>query len=335
MWHLGTVVTLFPLLLTALPIRSRVPTPIPTATSTATPTTFTPQSMSTATPTMSTATPTATPTPTGIVLTVGDTTAAPGDIAPFDVSINGIAASGVAVNNAQLEIIFDTMVFDVTSTQACQASTRLATLAHIETLLTPPAVPPGKEGLQLAVIDTTFPLGDVTDGVLYTCTFPVKSGAPVGSTMLVATQEDVGDVLGNSLPASVQSGIVTVQIGVPTRTQTPTRTSTPTLTATFTKTPTWTQTPTPTPTLTWTLTPTWTPTHTVTPTATSGPRCVGDCNDDNKVGINELVTGVNIALGSTPLSACQSFTSGADRSVAVADLIVAVNNALNGCRVAG
>jgi cysteine-rich repeat protein len=36
-------------------------------------------------------------------------------------------------------------------------------------------------------------------------------------------------------------------------------------------------------------------------------QCAGDCNDDGSVAINELITGVNIALGSAEVSACSSF----------------------------
>ena len=34
--------------------------------------------------------------------------------------------------------------------------------------------------------------------------------------------------------------------------------------------------------------------------------CVGDCNEDGQVLINELIIGVNIALDSQPVSACPS-----------------------------
>ncbi|MEO8602384.1 MAG: hypothetical protein ABI629_07405 [bacterium] len=61
------------------------------------------------------------------------------------------------------------------------------------------------------------------------------------------------------------------------------------------------------------------------------PPCTGDCNGDKSVAINELITGVNIALGSQPVSACPSFDSNGDGSVAINELISAVNNALNGC----
>ncbi|MDX2169150.1 MAG: hypothetical protein SF182_18925 [Deltaproteobacteria bacterium] len=88
-------------------------------------------------------------------------------------------------------------------------------------------------------------------------------------------------------------------------------------------------TPTPTPTTPTlsTATPTGTPTVPVTP----GGSCVGDCNGDGAVTVNELITGVNIALDQASLSACPSFDSSGDGAVAVNELISAVSNALNGC----
>ena len=59
--------------------------------------------------------------------------------------------------------------------------------------------------------------------------------------------------------------------------------------------------------------------------------CAGDCNGDYAVDISELVRGVNIALGNTPLEICPAFDSGADGSVEINELIIAVNNALGGC----
>ncbi len=59
--------------------------------------------------------------------------------------------------------------------------------------------------------------------------------------------------------------------------------------------------------------------------------CVGDCNGDGSVAINELITSVNIALGSSPLSACPSIDADGDGNVGINELITAVNNALGGC----
>jgi len=67
------------------------------------------------------------------------------------------------------------------------------------------------------------------------------------------------------------------------------------------------------------------------PTATTaaGSTCYGDCNGDGMVTVNELVTLVNIALGDQTASACPSLPP--DATVTIADLVLAVNNALNGC----
>jgi len=86
----------------------------------------------------------------------------------------------------------------------------------------------------------------------------------------------------------------------------------------------------PTATASSTVTP---PTGGGTPTATqSGGVCAGDCNRDGMVTINELITGVNIALGSAPASNCPAADVNGDLSVAINELIAAVNRALNGCQ---
>ncbi len=59
--------------------------------------------------------------------------------------------------------------------------------------------------------------------------------------------------------------------------------------------------------------------------------CAGDCNSDGEVAINELITGVNIALGSSPVESCPAFDTSGDGEVSINELIAAVNNALNGC----
>ena len=75
-----------------------------------------------------------------------------------------------------------------------------------------------------------------------------------------------------------------------------------------------------------------TPTETATPTPT-GPAiavCVGNCNGDGSVAVDELITLVNIALGNAQPSDCpHGIPPGA--SVDIALLIHAVDNALSGC----
>ncbi len=61
--------------------------------------------------------------------------------------------------------------------------------------------------------------------------------------------------------------------------------------------------------------------------------CRGDCNGDGMVSINELVTGVNIALGNSDVSSCPAFDANGDGEVTIDELIAAVNAALGGCPV--
>jgi hypothetical protein len=61
------------------------------------------------------------------------------------------------------------------------------------------------------------------------------------------------------------------------------------------------------------------------------PACVGDCDEKGRVTVDELVVGVNIALGNALLSQCDQFDKDRNGRVTVDELVTAVNNALNGC----
>ena len=50
--------------------------------------------------------------------------------------------------------------------------------------------------------------------------------------------------------------------------------------------------------------------------------------------VDELIKGVNIALGTTSVDACPSFDADGDGAVTINELIAAVNRALNGCAAA-
>jgi hypothetical protein len=69
-----------------------------------------------------------------------------------------------------------------------------------------------------------------------------------------------------------------------------------------------------------------------TPTPTIAPgACVGDCNGDHQVTVNELIQIVNIALGTARVSACPAGDANGDGQVTVNEIVAGVNNALNGC----
>jgi len=53
------------------------------------------------------------------------------------------------------------------------------------------------------------------------------------------------------------------------------------------------------------------------------------------VTVDELVTGVNIALGNLPVSTCIAFDANSDSLATVNELVGAVRNALEGCPLVG
>jgi hypothetical protein len=61
------------------------------------------------------------------------------------------------------------------------------------------------------------------------------------------------------------------------------------------------------------------------------PPCVGDCDESNSVTVDELIIGVNVALGLANLDACPTFDGDMSGTVTVDELIVGVNNALGAC----
>jgi hypothetical protein len=152
----------------------------------------------------------------------------------------------------------------------------------------------------------------------------VVSGTPqaFGSTFLRVTATDAtGDSHTKNFDLTVH--LPGTPIGT---TEEPTNTPTSTLpppTATRTATPTATRTPTIPGTA---VTPGESPTTTPQRTA-----CVGDCGADGSVTVDELITGVNIALGNAGLEQCAAFDSSGDGTVTVDELIAAVNVALGGC----
>jgi len=59
--------------------------------------------------------------------------------------------------------------------------------------------------------------------------------------------------------------------------------------------------------------------------------CVGDCDNSGSVTIDEIVTGVNVALETLPLDRCAEFDCHANGEVTVDCIIRAVSDALHGC----
>lgn len=76
------------------------------------------------------------------------------------------------------------------------------------------------------------------------------------------------------------------------------------------------------------------PTATTTPppgTMTPGPGCIGDCDGDGEVTVDNIIVMVNIALETQPISACTAGDANRDTLITVDEIVTAVNSALNGC----
>lgn len=59
--------------------------------------------------------------------------------------------------------------------------------------------------------------------------------------------------------------------------------------------------------------------------------CPGECDGSGTVTVDELVLGVGIALGTSPLSSCATFDLDGNGVVTVDELVGAVRNATDGC----
>jgi hypothetical protein len=75
--------------------------------------------------------------------------------------------------------------------------------------------------------------------------------------------------------------------------------------------------------------PSPTPTRRTTPSSS----CAGDCSGDGEVSVDEIVTMVNIALGSQTVTTCAPGDNNHDGEITIEEILVAVNNALNECGV--
>lgn len=74
-----------------------------------------------------------------------------------------------------------------------------------------------------------------------------------------------------------------------------------------------------------------TPTPTATATTTPTPSCIGDCGGTGEVTVDDILKGVNIALGGAGVDTCPAFDPDHSGTVTVEDIVVGVNNAVHAC----
>jgi hypothetical protein len=65
--------------------------------------------------------------------------------------------------------------------------------------------------------------------------------------------------------------------------------------------------------------------------AASDSTCVGDCNENSVVTVEEILTMANIALGAAPIAACQAGDADHNDQITVDEILTAVHNALTSC----
>ncbi len=77
------------------------------------------------------------------------------------------------------------------------------------------------------------------------------------------------------------------------------------------------------------------PTRTPTPTCAlpddPACACIGDCNSNGLVAVNELITVVRIALGVTDVTLCAAGDANRDGTAQIGELVAAVRRSLSGC----
>jgi hypothetical protein len=72
----------------------------------------------------------------------------------------------------------------------------------------------------------------------------------------------------------------------------------------------------------------------VFPLTIAAAVCAGDCNADGRVAIDELITGVRMALGDAAPTACPAMDGNGTGGIQVDDLVAAVTAGLRGCSAA-
>ena len=59
--------------------------------------------------------------------------------------------------------------------------------------------------------------------------------------------------------------------------------------------------------------------------------CVGDCDLNAEVTVDEVILAINVALGDKPISTCASGDSNSDDAIDVSEIMQSVSNLLEGC----
>jgi len=231
------------------------------------------------------------------VVTVEPFRAQPGERAAARIVLLPEGSSTVAL---QFEVGF-TRAFFIderrTGVPSCTVNPEIQRTASA-TAFFPPDCVPAASGSCLGVRVVLFDFFDRTaipEGLIVSCDVRVRPDIAEGTYSVPIGKVIAADAAGMLLPrARGIDGVLEVRHNEPT----PTRSATPVSTA--------------------------------TPEPTSPPPCVGDCNGDRVVNIEELVVMVAAALGE-PSQECVAADVNNDGSITIEEIISAVHSALSGC----
>lgn len=147
---------------------------------------------------------------------VGSATGSPGGTVPITINLGG----GGDVATAQLDLLFDTTVLDITDPPTqCSVAPRLnATETSFNFLPRRPNAPDNEARLRLFVADLmlcqdnlSYPFDAFDEGPLLACTFQIKANAPLGPSQLTPERLNIGDARGNTFGLGSTPGVLTVQ----------------------------------------------------------------------------------------------------------------------------
>ncbi|GBD27958.1 hypothetical protein HRbin30_03315 [bacterium HR30] len=231
------------------------------------------------------------------VVSIDPLTASPGDEPVLTVRFAGEGAGGVAL---QFEIALSE-VFAIRPLPGDRPQCGLypsversgTTFAFVPSDCAPNI--PGSCSAVRALIFDFFDRTPLPDGPLVQCTLSVSVRAAEGLYPVGVERVAVSDASGTLLPnARGVAGVLEVRLDLPTPTPTPE------------------------------------PSPTATPSPDRDLSCVGDCNRDRTVTIEEVIAMVVSALGEAPVT-CAGADPNRDGQVTIDEIVAAVSFALHGC----
>lgn len=143
-----------------------------------------------------------------VTVDIGEVGGTPGQNVVVPISMSGSQGS---VATVQVDILFGTASLSIANpVTACALGPGLQNQTIFASLPPSPPAPAGMARLRVGVGDLSYPISTVADGLVASCTFGIKSTAPVGTTTLTGAGQEAGDGSGNILPSQVSNGSVQV-----------------------------------------------------------------------------------------------------------------------------